>query len=140
VSDDNPRIDLRKLGEPAHLINGAGVLDIIGRRDRTMLIVLTNLMPFQDREALQNVLSTLNVPAIMVPEDFVQDLHLLTREELTQIRDAVDAFIQDKAPKPLTPEREKEAAVRVYEGLRERPELRDAVLQLLLEDAREDRP
>jgi len=134
VSDDNPKIDLRTLGDPARLINGAGVLDIVGRRDRVMLIVLTNLMPFQDREALRDILSTLKVPALMMPEEFVRDVHLLTREELTQIRDAVDALLQDQAPRPLTPDRAKEAAVRIYEGLKDRPELRDAVFQLLLED------
>lgn len=134
MSDDTPKIDLRVLGEPARLVNGAGVLDIVGRRDRTLLIVFTKLAPFQDIEALKDMLSTMEVPAIIVPEEFVQDLALLTRGELEQIRDAVDALIKDKAPIPLVPEKARAAALRVYEGLKDRPELREAVLQLLLQD------
>jgi hypothetical protein len=140
VSDDTPKIDLRVLGEPARLINGAGVLDIVGRRDRTLLVVFTKLLPFQDREALKDMLSTLRVPSIIVPEEFVQDLTLLSRDELKQIRDAVDALIEDQAPMPLTPEKAKDAAARVYEGLKQRPELREAVLALFRKDAEEDLP
>jgi len=140
VSDATPKIDLRVLGEHARLVNGAGVLDIVGRRDRTLLIVFTNIIPFQDREALRDVLSTLEVPAILVPEEFVQDLSLLSRDELKQIRDAVDALVEDKTPRPLVPERAKAAAERVFEGLKDRPELKEAVFQLLMEDTRRDLP
>jgi len=138
VNGETPKIDLRTLGEPTRFITGAGVLDIVGRRDRTLLVVLTNLIPFQDREALRDVLSTLKVPCIMVPEEFVRDLTLLTRGELSQVRDAADAIIEGTAPRPLTPDKTKEAARRVYEGLKDRPELKDAIFQLLLEDTERD--
>ena len=140
MSDDTPKIDLRVLGEQARLVNGAGVLDIVGRRDRTLLVVLTDLIPFQDVEALKDMLSTMKVPAIIVPEEFVRDLSLLSRGELKQIRDTVDSLIEDKAPMPLVPEKAKEAATRVYEGLKDRPELKEAVFQLLMEDTRRDLP
>ena len=137
MTDEPTKIDLRTLGEPAKLIRGAGVIDIVGRRDRALLIVFTKLISFQDREALRDILSTLDVPALMVPEEFVQDLHLLTRMELEQIRDAADALGKDIAPKPLTPDMTQVAALRVYEGLKQRPDLSDAVFQLLA-DARKN--
>jgi hypothetical protein len=135
VTDEPAKIDLRTLGEPARLVNGAGAVDIIGRRDRILLVVLTKLAPFHDIEALRDNLSALKVPCLIVPEEFVQDIHLLTREELNQVKEAAVSLLNDTVPTPLTPERAKEAARRVYEGLRQRPELKEAVLQLLLEDA-----